>query len=226
MRSNVILMSSRIYYHADAVIICQRDSNMITKYDKTLDVILDTNAGIITAAEAQNAGANRPAFSDYVRRRELERVSRGVYVDPETFPDEMALLQRRFPKAVFSHDSALFLHDMTDREPMPISVTVDSSYNAGALKGQGVRIYYVKPDWYELGLTDIRTPGGAVVKAYDKERTICDLIRKRSSVDSAVLRQAIREYARAKDKDLVRLSQYAKAMNMESRVREVMEVAL
>lgn len=199
---------------------------MITKYDKTLDAILDGNAGIITAAEAQEAGATRPAFSDYVRRRELERVSRGVYIDPDVFPDEMALLQKRFPKAVFSHDSALFLHDMTDREPIPISVTVDSSYNAGALKDQGVHIYYVKPDWYELGLTEVKTPSGVKVRAYDKERTICDLIRKRATVDSAVFRQAIRDYTRSKGKDLARLSSYARAMNMESRVREVMEVAL
>lgn len=199
---------------------------MITKYDKTLNSILEANTGIITSAEAQEAGATRPAFSDYVRRRGLERTSRGVYIDPDVFPDEMALLQKRFPKAVFSHDSALYLHDLTDREPMPISVTVDSNYNAGPLRDQGVRIYYVKPEWHELGLTEVETPGGAKVRAYDKERTICDLIRKRAAFDSAVFRQAIRDYVRSRDKNLARLSDYARTMNIESRVYEVMEVAL
>ncbi len=204
----------------------QRDCNMITKYDKTLDAILEANAGIITSAEAQEAGATRPAFSDYVRRRGLERTSRGVYIDPDAFPDEMALLQKRFPKAIFSHDSALFLHDLTDREPMPISVTVDSNYNASSLKDQGVRVYYVKPKWYKLGLAEVETPSGLKVKAYDKERTICDIIRKRATIDSAVFRQAIRDYVRSKDKDLARLSAYACAMSMEARVFEVMEVAM
>ena len=199
---------------------------MITKYDKTLNSILEANAGIITSAEAQEAGATRPAFSDYVRRHGLERASRGVYIDPDVFPDEMALLQKRFPKAVFSHDSALYLHDLTDREPMPISVTVDSNYNAGPLRDQGVRVHYAKPEWYELGLTEVKTPGGLNVRAYDKERTICDLIRKRAAFDPAVFGQAIRDYSRSKDKDLARLSSYARTMNMESRVYEVMEVAL
>ncbi len=199
---------------------------MITKYDKTLNSILEANTGIITSAEAQEAGATRPAFSDYVRRHGLERASRGVYIDPDVFPDEMALLQKRFPKAVFSHDSALYLHDLTDREPMPISVTVDSNYNAGPLRDQGVRVHYVKPEWYELGLTEVKTPGGLNVRAYDKERTICDLIRKRAAFDPAVFGQAIRDYSRSKDKDLARLSSYARTMNMESRVYEVMEVAL
>ncbi len=91
---------------------------------------------------------------------------------------------------------------------------------------QGVRIYYVKPDWYDLGITEVRSPGGATVKAYDKERTLCDIIRKRATTDSSVFRQAIREYARSRDKNLARLSLYSQKMNMESRVREVMEVAL
>lgn len=199
---------------------------MITKYDKTLNSVLEANAGIITSAEAQEAGATRPAFSDYVRRHGLERTSRGVYIDPDVFPDEMALLQKRFPKAVFSHDSALYLHDLTDREPMPISVTVDSNYNAGPLRDQGVRVHYAKSEWYELGLTEVKTPGGLNVRAYDKERTICDLIRKRAAFDPAVFGQAIRDYSRSKDKDLARLSSYARTMNMESRVYEVMEVAL
>ncbi len=199
---------------------------MITKYDKTLNSILEANAGIITSAEAQKAGATRPAFSDFVRRHGLEKASRGVYLDPDFFPDEMALLQKRFPKVVFSHESALYLHDLTDREPMPISVTVDSSYNAGPLKAQGARIYYTKPEWYVMGLAEVKTPTGAKVRTYDKERTICDLIRKRAAIDPAVFRQAIRGYARSKDKDLARLSVYARAMSIESRVYEVMEVAL
>ncbi|WP_302961472.1 abortive phage infection protein [uncultured Adlercreutzia sp.] len=199
---------------------------MITKYDKTLNSILEANAGIITSAEAQEAGVTRPAFSDYVRRRGLEKTSRGVYLDPDVFPDEMALLQKRFPKAAFSHESALYLHDLTDREPVPISVTVESSYNASPLKAQGVRIYYTKPEWYGMGLTEVETPSGARVRAYDKERTICDLIRKRTAFDPAVFRQAIRDYVRSRDKNLARLSDYAHAMNIESRVYEVMEVAL
>ena len=214
------------YNHAEYALEYQRDCKMITKYDKTLNSILEANAGIITSAEAQKAGATRPAFSDFVRRHSLEKASRGVYLDPDFFPDEMALLQKRFPKVVFSHESALYLHDLTDREPMPISVTVDSSYNAGPLKAQGARIYYTKPEWYVMGLAEVKTPTGAKVRTYDKERTICDLIRKRAAIDPAVFRQAIRGYARSKDKDLARLSVYARAMSIESRVYEVMEVAL
>ena len=199
---------------------------MISKYDKALDGILEANGGVISSAEAQAAGANRPALADYVSRRGLERISRGVYADASAFPDEMVLLQRRYPKAVFSHDTALYLHDLTDRDPVPLTVTVDSSYNAGSLRDQGILVHYAKPEWYALGITNVETPQGGMVRAYDKERTICDAIRRRAAMDPAMFRQAIRDYARSKDKNLGRLSEYAKVMNMESRVFEVMEVAL
>lgn len=215
-----------VYSQAELMLVYQRDSNMITKYDKALDAILYANAGVISSAEAQAAGASRPALADYVRRRGLERVARGVYANTGELLDEMVVLQKRYPKIVFSHDTALFLHDLTDREPMPLVVTVDSDYNAGSLRDQGVRIHYVKPEWYGLGVEVAKTPQGGTVRAYDMERTICDLIRRRAATDPAVFRQAIRDYARSKGKDLARLSEYARAMNMESRVFEVMEVAL
>lgn len=199
---------------------------MITKYDIELDRILNENAGIITSAEAQAIGASRTVFADFARRRNLERVSRGVYLDPDVFPDEIALLQMRFPKAIISHESALYLYDMTDREPAPFTVTVPSSYNASTLKDQGAQVHYVKPAWYELGIAEVETPTGARVKAYDKERTICDLVRKRSNTEVAVFRQAVRDYAKSKDKDLARLSEYARVMDVETRVHEIMEVVL
>lgn len=199
---------------------------MITKCDKTLTAILESNSGIITSAEAQSAGVSRTVFLDYASRHGLERVSRGVYVAPGVIPDELVLLQRRFTKAVFSYGSALYLHDLSDSEPMPITVTVDSNYNATSLQDEGVRICYVKPEWYKLGIEDVKTPAGSIVKAYNKERTIIDLIRKRNEIDAGVFRQAIQNYARSTGKDLARLSLYAREMKVESRVYDLMEVAL
>ena len=47
------------------------------------------------------------------------------------FPDELYLLQARYPKVVFSHETALYLHDMAEREPVPIVLTVESGYHSG-----------------------------------------------------------------------------------------------
>lgn len=198
----------------------------VAKHTQTLDRILEEGDGVITASAALKAGVPKDSFYRYVSNRGLERQSHGIYLSKDAFPDEFALLQARFPKAIFSHDTALFLHGMSEREPIPLSVSVESGYNSPALKDQGVRVYYVKPEWHGMGMCDVKTPDGNLVRAYDKERTICDMIRRRANADVAEFNYALKTYMSSKDKDLARLSEYARAMNMESRVWDTMGVLL
>lgn len=198
----------------------------VARQTQELDRILEEGDGVITASAAAKAGISKDSFYRYVRNRGLERQSRGIYLSKDALPDEFALLQARFPKAVFSHDTALFLHSLSEREPIPLSVSVESGYNSPSLKGQGVRIHYVKPEWHSMGVVDVKTPDGNLVRAYDKERTICDVIRRRANIDVAEFNYALKSYISSKDKDLVLLSEYARAMNMESRVWDAMGVLL
>ena len=59
---------------------------------------------------------------------------------------------------------------MADREPVPITLTVDSNCNAGSLADSEARIFYVTPGWHDIGLADFETPGGHMVRSYDPEK--------------------------------------------------------
>ena len=191
-------------------------------YAQSLDQVIEKCAGVITFAQAAEAGVPKDAFYRYIKEKRLEKQGRGIYLSNDAILDESALLQA----AIFSHDAALFLHGMSEREPIPLSVSVKSGYNSPALKEQGVRIYYVKPEWHGMGVCNVKTPDGNLVRAYDKERTICDVIRRRANADVTEFNYALKSYISSKDKDLARLSEYARAMNMESRVWDVMGVLL
>lgn len=75
-----------------------------------------------------------------------------------------------------------------------------------------------------MGLCEIQTPGGHFVKAYDMERTICDILRKRADMDIAVFNYAVREYMKCKDKRISVLSRYAVALHIEKQMSETMGV--
>lgn len=195
-------------------------------YTDRLDELIVRSAGILTTSAAVRSGIPKDAFYRYVRNRGLEREFHGVYVAKNVNLDELALLQVRFSKVVFSHDTALFLHGMSARKHIPLSVSVESGYNSPSLKDQGVRIYYVKPEWHSLGVCEVTTPEDNKVRAYDKERTICDLIRKRGFLDVTEFNHVAKSYIASKDKNLSRLSEYARAMNMESRVWDAIGVLL
>jgi hypothetical protein len=77
-----------------------------------------------------------------------------------------------------------------------------------------------------MGRTVGQTAFGREIKCYNMERTICDILRSRSQIDIAILTDAIKRYAKRKDKDLPQLMRYAESLRVAKLVRRYMEVLL
>ena len=138
----------------------------------------------------------------------------------------MYLIHLRFEQAVFSHETALFFHDLTDREPTEYTVTVKTGYNPTRLKAEGVQVFTIKTDLHDIGLTTLQTPFGHTVPVYDMERTICDLLRSRNRMEMQTFQGALKMYAKRKDKNLRMLMRYAKLFRVEKILRQYLEVLL
>ena len=132
----------------------------------------------------------------------------------------------RCAQAVFSHESALFFHDLTDREPNPYSITVKTGYNPASLQADGIKVYTIKKELHDVGIVTMNTPFGNSVPVYDMERTICDLIRSRSGIEMQTFQDALKQYAKRKDKDLRKLMRYAQMFRVEKLLRQYLEVLL
>ena len=191
-----------------------------------LDHLLKTQDGMLRTEQAVSAGISKPVVYNYVRSRDLERVVHGMYLSKDTWVDAMYLLHLRFSQVVFSHDTALFFHDLTDREPLQYTVTVKTGYNPTKLKEEGVQVFTIKAELHEVGLITMQTPFGHEVPVYDMERTICDLLRSRNHIEMQTFQGALKAYARRKDKDLRTLMRYAKLFRVEKILRQYLEVLL
>lgn len=192
--------------------------------EKILEKLSEENNGVLRTAEATSAGISKDHFYKYMKQKGFEKYAHGIYVSPDTLTDEKYLIQVRFPKAVYSHDASLYLHDLTEYEPIPLTVTVPASYNSGGLVRKGIQVYYVRPEWYALGIMQMPSADGHMLKVYDLERTICDIVRRYESMDISVFNYAAREYMNRSDKNLVKLGQYASKMHMEKKLRDKMGV--
>jgi predicted transcriptional regulator of viral defense system len=195
-------------------------------YIKNLNTLINEHSGIILTKQVTESGIPRTYIAGLVKSGVLERLERGVYISKDSFDDEMYRLQAKYTRAVFSHDSALFLHNLTDRNPLQYSVTVPAGYNSKNIQALGVKVYSIKKELYALGLTTGRTMFGREIKCYDMERTICDIIRSRNQMDIAILTDAIKRYSKLKDKNLPQLMRYAKRFRVTKLLRSYMEVLL
>lgn len=87
-------------------------------------------------------------------------------------------------------------------------------------------MHQVKADAYEVGMCEVETPFGNRVCAYDRERTICDILRAKEDMDVQVFQYAMKEYMASSEKNLNRLMGYAYKFQLESVVRTYTEVML
>ncbi len=191
-----------------------------------ISVIASEHNGVLKTADVVSAGISKKTLSEFVKERGFERAAHGIYCDPDAWTDNMLVLQLRCPKTIFSHDTALFLHDLTVREPLNYTVTAKTGYNPSHLTEAGVKVYTVRKDLFEIGITDCLTPFGNRINVYNMERTICDVIRSRSTIDTQVFQDALKQYAKRKDKDLHQLMEYAKLFHVDRILRQYMAVLL
>ena len=123
--------------------------------DKMREIIKQNN-GIITAKEVSNNKIDSWYLTNLVKKGELERVVRGVYFDPNFDNyDELYFFQLQNKACIYSYQTALYLHRLTDRLPFDNEVTVKQGYNAWRIK-DSVIVHQVKKEWYELGLSLIQ----------------------------------------------------------------------
>ncbi len=191
-----------------------------------LEQMAKENSGVLKTSMAVNAGISRPTIKAFIQKNGFERISSGIYCAPDVWRDEFFLLQLRCPSLIFSHDTALFLFDLTDREPISPTVTARNGYNPSHLTKEGVKVYTVKNELFELGKTTRETPYGNTVVTYDLERTVCDIVRSRHTIDQQVYQDALKQYARRRDRDLHRLMEYARLFRVDRIMTPYMEVLL
>lgn len=182
--------------------------------------------GYVTSSQATSLGIPRRLLTEAVESGELVQVGRGLYTLPDTWEDELFITQHRFARGVFSDETALYLHGLTDRAPFSLTMTFPRSYNTTAARKAGVICRTCADDLLDLGICEMTTHYGNPVRAYDAERALCDIVRGQAVVDSQVVVPAMRAYAACRDRDVVKLMKYARKLGVEAKVRGYMEVLL
>lgn len=148
----------------------------------------------------------------------IRRVARGYYYHNDYATDNMLLLQSQNSSIIYSHETAAYLHNLTDRFPRKLSITMVHGSRIRDINS--FNVFYVNTSLHEMGILTMKNNLGSKVVVYDKERTICDLIRSKNRVELQVYQESLRNYFQSKT-NLNKLSQYAKELNILNEVYEI-----
>ena len=188
--------------------------------------IAKSYGGIISASIAAKYGISKAVLYKLCRANKIYRSAKGQYILPGDMQDELLAISNRSKRIIFSHETALYLHGISDRTPFEHTVTAPSGCIPSAAIKSECKVYYIKPDLFELGKTIMRTPAGNDVPAYDLERTICDIIRSRNKLGTETFIAALKRYVVNPKKDLNILNSYAKKMGVSNILHQYLEVLL
>ena len=169
------------------------------------------------------AGFSRGSLKYLSDTGQLEKVSRGVYTLPDVWEDEFVSIQNRYKRGVYSLDTALFLCDLTDRTPARFHMVFPATYNLTGPKGNGIVCSGAKEPLYSLGISELKSPSGNIVKSYSAERTLCDILRTRNHTDIQIISDAFKRYTSRKQRNIPMLSEYAKRLRVEERLKSYLE---
>ena len=194
--------------------------------NKELLEIAKENNNILTTENAEKLGFSRALLSTYAKNDLLVRVRQGIYILPDSVHDDMFTLMLRSSKIIFSHETALFLNNISERTPFIHSVTIPSdSYLPNSIKNECV-CFYVKKELHDIGVTTRKTTLGNEVRCYNAERTLCDILRSKNRLDEELIVGAIKNYATSEVKNLNKLSEYAQRFKVFTEVKKYLEILL
>lgn len=166
-------------------------------------------------------------YYKWIKDNDLTQVSRGIYVSANEIVDDLFVISQRCPVAIFSHDEAFYYHGLSEREPLIHTFTVYSGYNVYRLtKDKDKKAYFVKKELLDLGKITVRDNYNNDIPMYDLERTICDLIRNRNSMEIQEFSTIVKAYVSRSDKDLIKLMKYGKKFHIDNVIRRYMEILL
>lgn len=197
----------------------------MNKYEQMRNLLQENN-GYMFTAQVEKVGISRTYLAKFVRENNMEKVAKGIYISSDTWLDELYVLQICNPKIIYSGVTALYLQGMIDREYTDICVTVPPKFNQTRLRSKGVIVHQEKFEMYQLGIAEIQTNYGNVVRTYDKERCICDIIKNRGNIEIQQFQTAMKTFMHDKTKNMSRLMLYGERLKIRDEIMKYVEVML
>lgn len=164
---------------------------------------------VLTYQEAKKKHGSRYGVDQALNRGELRHIGRNLY-SADDDDEQLEAILKLYPNAIVTGQTALYLHGLVDLSPDLFDLA--SKRGGTKIANEAVRQTFIPEEWLGLGATVI-AHDGVLVKVYDLERMLLEVMRSRNKLPYDIYREAIGSYRRlAESLDIYKLEAYADAM--------------
>lgn len=185
------------------------------------------HGGVLKTAELNQLGLSSRQIKNLLDKGVISKIKHGFYELSDYITREEVVIARLFPQAVIFLESALMYYEYTDRIPAAWQIAVDRNSKKTQYKIDYpvIEPYYLEPKFLEVGIDKIQVEG-ITVKIFDRNRTICDVLRYENKLEKEVVNNAIQRYVKDPKKNVRKLFEYAKVLNIKNKVQTYIGVWL
>ncbi len=192
-------------------------------YKNQIKEYVKTSGGIVTSKYCREHNIPTIYLNRLVEEGFLFNAKRGIYLTKDGDYDEFYFFQLRYPKAIYSYNTALYFIDRTDKLSHTIDITVYNGYKFNE-KMKNVDVHYVDKRIYDIGIVEVETAYGNKVKAYSLERVLCDFLVHKNEIDSEDYLKLVQSYIYDKNKDVSSFYNLIIKMGVAEKIMDVVQI--
>ena len=150
----------------------------------------------------------------------IYQLEKGVYSDEEYVSEEL-IIASKYPKAVFTMDSAFYHYGLTDVIPEKYYLATDR--NAAKIPDKRVIQVFEKSDLLTLGV-NTETKNGYRISIYSRERMLVELLRHKSKIPFDYYKEVLNNYRDIiYDLDIRAIQDYAETVPKSAMIMETLQ---
>lgn len=164
--------------------------------------------------------------SDYMIKKEISegnlfKKGKGFYSDKELC-SELELIVAKYPRAVFTGESAYYYYGFTD--VIPEYYCLATKRVDTRIKDKLVKQTFVNDDLYEFGRCEIEYQNTKIC-IYSKERLLVDLVRFKNKIPFDYYKEVIKNYRRViNDLDFFSIEDYAEMLKHGEKIMDKIQL--
>lgn len=147
---------------------------------------------ILKTQEVLGTKRNHKNINKALQKKELYKVSHGLYSLKPIAVVEMELIFMRFPKAILTLESAFAYYEMIDYIPIKYVVATGQKSHKIPLYNKIDQIY-MSDNLLDIGKETINTKYG-IINIYNKERLLIELFRFKRRISHSVFKEVVQAY--------------------------------
>ncbi|QSQ08802.1 hypothetical protein H0A61_01147 [Koleobacter methoxysyntrophicus] len=185
------------------------------------------HGGVLRASELNALGLSSRQIKKLLENGIITKIKHGYYELSDNIYPEEVVIARLFPGAVIFLESALAHYGYTDRIPSAWQIAVDRHSEKSQYKIDYplIKPFYLEPKLLKIGIDTIKVEG-IKVKIFNRDRTICDVLKYENKLEREVFSNAIRRYVKDNKKNVRRLFEYAEIFSIKKKVQTYIGVWL